>query len=539
MAGTCGAKTRSSRPCGQAVLKGAGASLCLFHDPAPKDPVGFHAAFDAFAKEPGKFLDCSGFEFPDFAMSNAWVAGKTALFADARFRGRADFANARFPGGASFGGAEFHGPATFEHAAFAGNAGFVGAAFKGRCSFAAAEFKGFAAFTEAAFEGPIRLRGARFRGGATFNGAAFLARASFRSVQFDGPVTFKEAQFKQETVFRRTCFIRGADFAEARLDGEVSFRAAYLWDPLRFQQAHVGGAVLFEDLRFGRKPLPDRPEGERADAPGAGPSPPPGRGRDGPPPSHLYRIDFSEVSLAGTATFQSLHGGGDDGLHRLDMSLVRLAHTDVSRIRFRNVRWDQPPAWRSPLQAALGLRPRPSARVCDESFLRWVPGVRDHEPLPRRAVEPGHVAEVYRGLARSYEANGHSPEEGAFRRRHMEMVRLQSGANAGPRQSWMRRNLSFLNAYRLLSGYGEDARLVLGWLAVHALLLLGGYGWLARHLFGWVPAPARRTLLDALNVLLPDQLHAPSLTSYAERAVSVLLVALLVVAVRRQVVREG
>jgi uncharacterized protein YjbI with pentapeptide repeats len=181
--------------------------------------------------------------------------------------------------------AKFHGTLDAVDTIFKGSARFNGATFKGLARFNGATFKRLAGFYGAIFEGLARFDGATFEELAGFYGATFERLAGFNGATFKGLTWFYGATFK-----------RRAEFEKAEFFGRTSFEYSVF---LR--------QVTFKDSIF----LPDLLE---------------------------KCLDLYSCILFRRSDFKKPEKVVFDGCR---MKKVSFIHTDIRRIRFRNVDWGE------------------------------------------------------------------------------------------------------------------------------------------------------------------------------------------------------
>lgn len=603
MTTTCGVPMSEGQPCPRNVEDED--DRCYFHSSRMhKAPADFIKRFIAELQRQTddveqEKLDFTRFVFPEFSLPPKTEFRKPARFDAARFNGETHFREAVFNGEAGFRETIFSGHthftkskltrADFGHAIFSGGAEFGEATFEIYVSFTRARL-GHADFRDATFNGNYAYfddmtldshQGflfATFNGVAMFNGTVFSRGAGLCNATFNGPAYFGYATFVGQNDFQRVVFNGETDFTNATFAGETYFWHATFRKRIEWREAIVyPGAKLvflgsevesdfwFEDLcypciqdatkRYARlRDAWNRDEREHAKEAGRSPLPspliPPEQGfqtkkRD-------VRIDFRNVAIRQSANvrFQGVNALDGDGqpdlMGRLDMSKVRLAHTDVSRIRFANVKWGSVEGsialWGQAM--ALGQRRDDMARIVDEEFLyarvrrrrnrRFTSGgggavEQDKaDPEEHADVHPSHVAAVYKGLRESYEKSKSYSEAGVFHLREMEMRR----------RTHEKRVMLFL--YGLVSLYGESYRLALAWIL--GVLLFFGAFWryfgsrqvavgdtIATRPFTWSDA-----FLQSIHSLLPSfQSAGDSWPILIERILGVVLLAFFALALNR------
>jgi hypothetical protein len=171
----------------------------------------------------------------DLQLGGAMLIGFTLTECHVRV---AIFAAAKFVGRASFVDSQFTDVASFERAVFNDGVEFMDVQFH-RVSFSKAQFQALADFHSAAFidtnaYGGASFSGAAFTGGALFEESRFGGTADFSNVHFanadpDGGACFAGMRFDGLTLFRGVQFdaapnferVHGAGFRDGQLDGLI------------------------------------------------------------------------------------------------------------------------------------------------------------------------------------------------------------------------------------------------------------------------------------------------------------------------------
>lgn len=441
---------------------------CLLHSEQEKDHAAVRQVVLALLAEGEarkEAVDLSGLVIRDVDLRD--YRFETAVsFRGARLLGRCDFSLTVYAAEADFQDCRFEDKAFFTEAIFEQEADFSRATFEKGADFTAARFEAAVYFVKAAVHDGLQFMTARIgsagvhanfsemecTGGASFQNVRFRGDAHFGNAQFlstEQDVTFT-GSFEAPSFFIRTLFCGPTRFA-AEFKEPATFLGAQIRGLARFHRAEFHKRGVFEDLNLD-------PQGRFADA---------------------------GVSLA----FMSVVVRETDGVRfrgamdkPLDLSRVRFALSDTGRMRFENVVWPsrKSPAWK----AIFGRDTEPGLRACDEGFLVEEQGAAPVELIgpvvdvqddpnydgvrfivgdAREKVSRAHLEVMYKGLRLSYERALRYAEAGDFHVREMEMRRLSP--EGGPAKRFVGRNLSLINAYRVLSRYGESYHRAGAWIA--------------------------------------------------------------------------
>jgi len=356
--------------------------------------------------------------------------------------------------------------------------------------FAGAQFHQRASFMGAQFHQGADFEGAQFHGEASFRDAQFHQRAYFGDAQFHQHASFWGAQFHQRAYFGDAQFHQRAYFGDAQFRGEVRFPGTRfsLAAETDFSGSTVGGHLHFV----------------RADFP---------KGED------TGRVLFSDVVM---------EKDGEVLFEGLDLSRASFLRTDLSRVRFRDVRW--------------------ATRTERVWAIPWLKAPRQVLFDHLEKEEPHLVGELYRQLRLNLEPARQEIEAGDFYIGQMDMRRQDT-----EHFHWSYRWL--LGFYRFVALYGESWQrpLVLYFLlgfAFALVYLLAGFEGISspihyRPLAFEVPglhflgdyAQALAHALTAGGILQQD-LHLLSpwapLVRYANALADIFLLALTVIALRRR-----
>jgi uncharacterized protein YjbI with pentapeptide repeats len=208
---TCGVAKEYRSACAGGQYRDTG--YCVLHEPnEAKDKKEFEKVReDKLAR---KDYDFSGTVFPE----------GTADFEGREFDANTHFSGATFLGGAYFRVAKFSCYSTeFSRTQFSGRTSFSGAQFSGRTSFSGARFSGWR----------TSFRGAKFSGEMTdFSGAWFSGEwTDFSGAKFSGEMTdFSEAEFassggtrfEESTTFEKMVLFNNAAFKEKVVFGGIT-----------------------------------------------------------------------------------------------------------------------------------------------------------------------------------------------------------------------------------------------------------------------------------------------------------------------------
>jgi uncharacterized protein YjbI with pentapeptide repeats len=533
---------------------------CYFHANATdvkKDPAEFvrlllDEVINPQTADPKRaWIDCTCFVFPSISFPEGFEFMKNANFRLATFTGVAFFPLV-FAGDARFDGAAFIGDAKFPETTFAGRALFRSATFAGGALFRLATFTKEANFTEAIFSdalftnakvlgdlhfgsatlaGPVRLNKVSFEGRLDLSAATVKGLLDFEDSRFRNPVTWRDTVFypTAEVLMRRTSieslFIVeevGFPTPDEALKRDASLQRE--WEaPTKTEWSHHKAQWVVR-ARRDWDPADAKRIAETNNGARFYPLSTPGHGYPVGDPD--VRIAFTNVLIGSSANVLFIATRGDVS-SRLDMSKFRLAHTDVARIRFVNVKWGQPePRDRTKLRQLrfeawlLGKTPHEFAIVTDEAF--------DRKKEPAGDLDASQVVAIYKGLRESYEQCGHYSEAGVFHVREMEMRTL--AGDGGP----------FLWFYKWVSRYGESYRLAGIWLALTWLLFAVGFhtvGSMNDYLSGVVVSRGYRwdeALLASFAAVVPSFSSAGSgWLPAVERVLGVVFVAFFGLALNR------
>jgi uncharacterized protein YjbI with pentapeptide repeats len=126
---------------------------------------------------------------------------------------------------------------------------FGGVYFPENVSFSGAAFKGGASFSDATFEGLAYFSNATFEGLAYFLSAAFEAEAIFGETTFKEGASFQGNTFRMEAIFQTT-FEGEANFYGATFEGRAVFFLATFEGSANFSRATFNGEAIFEESTF-------------------------------------------------------------------------------------------------------------------------------------------------------------------------------------------------------------------------------------------------------------------------------------------------
>ena len=334
----------------------------------------------------------SGRTFRAICLFNGATFTQNACFYEVTFAKAANFFDAKFAQGANFCFATFIGEALLFSATFDQSADFIGVEFRDKARFSATTFYRHVNFGSASFFSKADFFHARFIGDAKFSRAAFASDVDYGFATFERSIDFSSFKFPAKAIFEGATFRREARFEKTEFHKEVS------WYNSRFL-----GSAEFRNTKF---LSPDEAK-----------------------PSAVFAL--ANFSRPREITF--------DGL---DLGRVMFHLCDISRCIFTpSVFWGKRDGNRGLL-------------VFDEVLLsRQEPGEREFPEL-----KPESVAATYQQLKKNYDSRVDYGKGNNFHYGEMEMRRL-----AGPTEGlllglrrWRHRNLSFLNAYRVASDYGNN-----------------------------------------------------------------------------------
>jgi uncharacterized protein YjbI with pentapeptide repeats len=340
-------RTTDNQPCGRDPWEEDKRGYCYFHSEEEKDPKIFEDLYmrtisKSFGDDSIERVDFSRSVFPDFSppavnfvkpcvFDSAVFTGETSMretrfrevsFKNVEFMKEVSFKKAQFPDFANFGGAVFHGPADFVQANFANHVNFGGAIFQmvtfvesqlnyGRFDRAKIE-RGF--FNRSEIFGcyfldslikEVTFYGAKASSCAFINsslGSAVFDRATIRSTNFRGS-TIDKGEFRHSTLedieFPGVVF-EDVSFHDATFEGQSLFSGTHFKGTADFTVSKVNSHLILRDIRVDK----------------------------------TTSLDFRYVGIVEKDGVEFI---GQKSA--LDMSQIRLLHTDVTKIRFWNVKW--------------------------------------------------------------------------------------------------------------------------------------------------------------------------------------------------------
>jgi uncharacterized protein YjbI with pentapeptide repeats len=511
--------------------------------------------------EEAKEFDFSGFIFPDFTPTSPLALVKPVSLRDAVFQGSAWFRSFRF-NEADFENATFEADANFSQATF-GTANFDNCRFKRRSSFRNAEFDGRASFKGATFA-EVDFLQARFAQDTSFLGAEFGEKAIFAEMSLLGSMHFGDAKFQEDAhfgfsdlengFFGGAVFEREANFGGITVQERLHFDGTDFKGVVNFEDAEIQGKLIFESGEIGQTAFRARAFFDRAVIRG---------GITFKEVRVENRISFRDAVALSKLVFQDVQVT-ESGILDLryavlredrsveflghkdvqEMRRVRLLHTDVTRIRFRNVSWWGPGKDRVIFDERV-LR-RDLSEVASSLAAR---GKETSASGPYRGevgedkIRIGHVHEgtsyesveaLYRDLRYNYEEGLRYSEAGDFYIREMEMKRLGRAPGEGL-SAWLQRNFSIISLYRVLSCYGESYARAGAW-TLGSILAFGALRVGVDVLSGPISIPS---ILQAFvaSFWAFFQVGATTWIDQLERLWAILLFALFFLALRRRLRR--
>lgn len=304
------------------VLPEEGSSLCILHQPMPKDCALFKKKFYEQLDQIGSpdarnpLFDFTGYVFPemlslqgpeallsregtsvvipgtinhDLILECAWAphavdikdlvingslrarrlrCSNKVWLTGAKISEDVDMRWAVFEGDVRFHGATFgrdgRNDATFERCRFLDGVSFNQSHFRGMAMFNDALFRGAARFSSCVFHTPARFSGAHFSKKATFNSATFKAEGAFLETRFKKGANFHSAQFPDQAIFQAAKFGHQTCFDNATI-GRAHFNSAQFRGRVSFTEFSVEKHADFSKTVFAPHPLAgqsDRPANE-------------------------------------------------------------------------------------------------------------------------------------------------------------------------------------------------------------------------------------------------------------------------------------
>lgn len=501
-----------------------GDTCCEPSDPRDQeDRCGLHGEFDKTPEECLKWFRKRVEVCPDDA---SHVDFTRCIFPD-RFALPIGY---EFPKPPNFRKAKFGDGVSFHDAVFGDNAWFHRATFGDETDFECATFGDRAGFEFATFGDCAWFRGATFGDDAWFTGATFNGRSFFIGARIQGKLLFDHATLKGISKWNKVRLAPSARvvWTDSEILSDLRF------DNLRFPTPE---AAFDEDLERWAKEAEKAKEARRKE-----PRKPERSDKYYEVQSPDVRIDFRDVPTRVTTNIRFQGTDTDDSQDHIDCSKILFAHTDVSRIRFHNAKWDNEPAWRRWPGSWLHPRRR-IARVADDDYLSFFPGTQEPKVDADEQVAPSLVADVYKGLRVTYEDHLRQADAGRFHVREMEMRRLglktPSTDIRGDTQFWRvvhgihrRMQAAGLSLYRWTSLYGESLVLPVLWLLAWIVL----FGWLLQSDLPDLP-PLLASLHDTFATglgLAPTSVTGRNGVEFLGRVGGVYFVTVAVVALRRQ-----
>lgn len=273
--------------------------------------------------------------------------------------------------------------------------------------------------------------------------------------------------------------LRGANLSE---------NAAASWNGARFHQG-----ALFEDMHH------QGPDGEM-----------------GP------RFFLRRVWWDGAYPF-IFRGSGSTDARSCDLRYASLAFSDVARMEFQNCRWNQTSSG--------------AIRVADEldGNSDILSMISTYEKEENSSIGSGYLWEMYRQLRISYETSGRYQEAGGF---HQTEWKHSQHRNVwkGKWGKWWWHRIGLQPWYGRLSGYGERPGRAALVLIVWLLAWAGFIRWIRPKVEPSEPSWLHAWLIEALG-LFPANLAGSSLSEFIATLGASVLVALIIIGLRRQLRR--
>lgn len=325
-----------------------------------------------------------------------------------------------------------------------------------------------------------------------FHGHLFEKHVNFSDAQFNDIAVFSQAHFNNITVFSNAHFNKNVSFAGTHFNKHVSFQITHFKKSAYFNgtEFHSGtfyNAVFWDAGYFiGTKFLPNK---ENINLFG-----------NGRPFDDL--IFFEDVKF---------HQPKDVRFHNIDLSNVSFMNTNVTEVEFLDANW---------------AKKNGRLAVIDETLIEKKP----------YSTTYGAVAQLYRRLRLNYENNYRFSEAGEFFIGEMEMLRLDVNKNNEKKSNIvlrLKKNVSFLGLYKLLSLYGESYIRPMIW----ALIVIVSYPMLMHWLFDASLPQSDDFLYTYLRTSAASFLQMDS-TYIGERVIGFLLLGLLFIALKRKFERK-
>lgn len=445
---TCGYIGHDEWHCPEAAWNGG---LCIFHNQNLNKDLSFlKSELETKLERPDEGpLRFDGAVFIDGISWLGFIFARSVSFFRAKFYGKkTDFSQTEFRGEfTNFACAEFHvediffknakflaEKTTFDANFYGKSVNFSGAKFCGKkINFSGADFgSADVDFSGAEFEGQrTEFRGKYGNISIRFDGARFQAQETlFFAAEFGGNVVFKGTKFiSKDTRFNNVKFLGAlTSFVEAEFKGsQTSFIATEFRNKeTNFGEARIHGVVTFAHFLSGVQFQP----------------------------FNSNRVDFRWITFSPK---------GELIFDNVDLSRVEFMFSDLSHMKFLNVKWDHQSnrkwgpyrwgMWRS--------------RIYDERVWRedWHANVH---------VNLDQLALLYRKLIAYYKSTEENRLVGHFnyglmeiewyRKESEEDLTVKTGTRGksnsqlliGHLRQWLRKWISWEAIYRYSSGYGED-----------------------------------------------------------------------------------
>ncbi|RLE88160.1 MAG: hypothetical protein DRJ49_05405, partial [Thermoprotei archaeon] len=276
---------------------------------------------------------------------------KRADFPSSTFLKNVDFTRVTFLGNVDFSGATFSGDITFMNTTFRGDVDLSDAKFQGRVIFSNVTFSGSTNFLNTEFSGTVEFSRTTFLASTIFSNVKFLNNVIFSNNNFQADTTFSGTRFLKNVDFSNTIFLKYVDFSRSILLGYTTFfRTSFLSDTnfsdtrfskdVEFVETVFSGHtdfsnVVFSDLvNFSHTVFLGRTEFNYTrflkDAIF--------RETEFQPGFPLLELSVDKYILFRNAYFENQKNVIFDNV---DMSKVSFIDTDITRIKFRNVKWEE------------------------------------------------------------------------------------------------------------------------------------------------------------------------------------------------------
>ena len=443
----------------------------------------------------GQKLFFIGYHLPDVKLSGE-IKGEIYFnqttfqsvdFKDATFQERAEFRRAIFLKEAESSYATFQQPARFDSSTFMEAAKFDYTRFLNWSNFEGVRFSHWAYFDTAEFEEYADFSDTEFHDDTDFMEVIFLQEANFRG-----------ATFKDRAYFCDSIFFQRADFSRVRFEKRTNFN-----------NTEFRGSTLFKDVTF------------------------------------ITEDEISNDKKADLILFRRVEFVSPEKIifENCNLSCVSFIYTDITRVKFRNIKWPNQTGWKSN-----GMLNKLSSRfgkidvymlLDDNLFERKKKDIEPNEEDEDDVVHSldifdltiENVLTLYRMLRENYEYNVDYETAGKFFVGEMEARRRNFNSIS---------EKTILELYKILALYGQSYTRPLAFL----LILIISFAFWRGLLGGMILFFQGMVSIDiVVNIILESfavslQLKGTKGIDIIQRILSIPLLVLFGLALRRRFERR-